>query len=292
LQRKKRKDIYVDNMIAFVGQNDYHAPRLTVKETFDFAFQCKSGGTHVPKQFVKTAEQREMVRKLDKADAYPTAIEKVLGLDGVANTFVGNNEIRGVSGGQRRRVTTGEMVQAPFPILCADELSTGLDSSSTFSICNAIMHFTQVQSRVRILSLLQPSPETVALFDEIILIAEGKILYSGPVGEIEDYFARLGYVAPDTMDVADFCQVISSPDGAKLYKQPEGSPQETPYTVDELAAAFQRSDQYQKVLNIQKGPWANTWTSDTMDSVNSTPMTTMLHQRFRNSGESGNRPEL
>jgi ABC-type multidrug transport system ATPase subunit len=176
------------------------------------------------------------------------------------------------------------MVQSPFPILCADELSTGLDSSSTFSICNAIMHFTQVQSRVRILSLLQPSPETVALFDEIILIAEGKILYSGPVGEIEDYFARLGYVAPDTMDVADFCQVISSPDGAKLYKQPEGSPQETPYKVDELAAAFQRSDQYQKVLNIQKGPWANTWTSDTMDSVNSTPMTTMLHQRFRNSG--------
>lgn len=85
-------------MIAFVGQTDYHAPRLTVDETFDFAFQCKSGGTHVPKQFIKTEEERQLVKRLDKERAYPRVIEKVLGLDGVKDTFVGNNEIRGVSG--------------------------------------------------------------------------------------------------------------------------------------------------------------------------------------------------
>ena len=156
-----------------------------MRETFNFAFQCKSGGTHVPKEFLKTDEQRQRVQQLDDEDAFPRCIEQMLGLDGVANTFVGNNEIRGVSGGQRRRVTTGEMFQGSFPIFCADELSTGLDSSSTFSICNTLMHFTQVQSRVRVLSLLQPSPETVSLFDEIVLLSEGKVLFSGPVGEVE-----------------------------------------------------------------------------------------------------------
>lgn len=271
-------------MIAFIGQNDYHAPRLTVRETFDFAFQCKSGGTHIPKQFIKTDEQRKAVKEMDDADAYPMIVEKILGLDGVSNTFVGNNEIRGVSGGQRRRVTTGEMIQALFPIMCADELSTGLDSSSTYSICSSIMHFTQVLSRVRVLSLLQPSPETVSLFDEIILISEGKLLYSGPIGEIEDYFADLGYHAPDTMDIADFCQTISTPDGAALYKPPEESLQKTPYTADELAAAFQMSDRYKDILKTQKGPWANQWKLDQMDKDITTPMTSMLHQKYRNGG--------
>jgi ABC-type multidrug transport system ATPase subunit len=60
---------------------------------------------------------------------------------------------------------------------------------------------------VKIISLLQPPPETVANFDEIILLAEGKIVYSGPVVDVIDHFNSLGYEIPARMDVADWLQV-------------------------------------------------------------------------------------
>jgi ABC-type multidrug transport system ATPase subunit len=59
----------------------------------------------------------------------------------------------------------------------------------------------------KIFSLLQPPPETVANFDELILLGEGKIIYSGPVNEVIDYFDYLGYEIPERMDVADWLQV-------------------------------------------------------------------------------------
>lgn len=68
---EEKQTFYVENVISFVGQLDFHAPRLTVKETFDFAFQCKSGGTHIPKQLVVTKDAKEFVEKLDQADAMP-----------------------------------------------------------------------------------------------------------------------------------------------------------------------------------------------------------------------------
>jgi ABC-type multidrug transport system ATPase subunit len=58
-----------------------------------------------------------------------------------------------------------------------------------------------------IISLLQPPPETVANFDELILLGEGKIIYSGPINEVIDYFNSLGYEIPERMDVADWLQV-------------------------------------------------------------------------------------
>jgi ABC-type multidrug transport system ATPase subunit len=60
---------------------------------------------------------------------------------------------------------------------------------------------------VKIISLLQPPPETVANFDELILLSEGKIIYSGPVDEVLDHFNSLGYEIPDRMDLADWLQV-------------------------------------------------------------------------------------
>jgi ABC-type multidrug transport system ATPase subunit len=65
-----------------------------------------------------------------------------------------------------------------------------------------------------IISLLQPPPETVANFDELILLGEGKIIYSGPINEVIDYFNSLGYEIPERMDVADWLQVSK---GMKRY---------------------------------------------------------------------------
>lgn len=90
---------------------------------------------------------------------------------------------------------------------CNDEISTGLDAARTYDISKILGETTRIRHTVRIVSLLQPSPETVALFDELILLGEGRILYAGPVDEVTRHFKSLGYEQPDRMDPVDWLQV-------------------------------------------------------------------------------------
>ena len=100
------------NLVAFVRQNDAHAPRLTVAETFQFSGNCKD-------------ENVRNNKKGTSKDGKVGLTLEGLGLSHVQDTFVGNEQIRGVSGGQRRRVTLGEMLVFDTPLLCGDEISTG-----------------------------------------------------------------------------------------------------------------------------------------------------------------------
>ena len=135
------------------------------------------------------------------------------------NTFVGDptRGIQGISGGQRRRVTVGEMITGQVPVLLGDEISNGLDSTSTLDLVESLLHFGRLQNYSRVISLLQPSPEVVALFDQVIVLSEGRIIYAGPVDEVEDYFAFLGFRSPDFLDISDFLQLVSTDDRESLY---------------------------------------------------------------------------
>jgi ABC-type enterochelin transport system ATPase subunit len=222
-----------------VTQNDQHAARLTVKETFDFAFQCRSGGTHKPRGMKENSEAETLIKKMDEEGWMVDVSLEGLGLSHVGDTFVGDADVRGVSGGQRRRVTVGEMMQSQTPIMCADEISNGLDAASTYDIIRNFLHMTKVMKRTRVVSLLQPSPETFGLFDEVILLSEGKLIYAGPTEEVVDYFQDLGYMLPARMDVADFLQSLSTPDGSELFHPP--NPNEQHYTPAKFADVFRAS---------------------------------------------------
>jgi ABC-type multidrug transport system ATPase subunit len=74
----------------------------------------------------------------------------------------------------------------------------------------------------KIISLLQPPPEVVALFDETILVSDGKIIYCGPTCDIIDHFEALGYSLPERMDVADWLQQLPTPDGAQFLTDKSG----------------------------------------------------------------------
>lgn len=264
-----KSDVHIENAISFIGQIDFHAPRLTVEETFDFAWQCTTGGTHkyAAEELITIEAARDLIRKLDAKKADVKAKLDAMDLSHVANTFVGSSEIRGVSGGQRRRVSIGEMWQlTSAPVLCGDELSTGLDAASTYQIMFSLMHYTRLHKRTRIVSLLQPSPETVSLFDEIILLAKGKILYTGPIATVESYFASLGYHPPDQVDIADFLQMISSQDGEQLFhpSEEQRAIRATPYSIDELAEKFRESYIYRRIktqLTMQNGSYQHEWGS-------------------------------
>ena len=109
--------------------------------------------------------------------------------------------------------------------MCLDEISTGLDAATTFDITRMLAIASRLTQTIKIVSLLQPPPETVANFDELILLAEGKIIYNGPVENVVEYFEALGYSIPERMDVADWLQALPTKDGWQYLKNDDNTPQ-------------------------------------------------------------------
>jgi hypothetical protein len=136
---------------------------------------------------------------------------KGLGLEGCADTLVGNSMIRGISGGQRKRVTSGEMLVGPSNVLFADEISTGLDSATTFEICSRLRALCHLVSGTVLVSLLQPTPETYNTFDDIMLLSGGRLVFHGPREMIMPFFQDQGFACPLGKGDADFLQEVTTP---------------------------------------------------------------------------------
>lgn len=91
-----------------------------------------------------------------------------------------------------------------------DEISTGLDSSTTHQIIKHLRNSTHALDGTTIISLLQPAPETFELFDDIILVSEGQIVYQGSRDAAVDFFEDMGFRCPERKNVADFLQEVSN----------------------------------------------------------------------------------
>lgn len=101
------------------------------------------------------------------------------------------------------------MLVGPAKVLLMDEISTGLDSSTTFQVVNSLKHYVHILGGTAVISLLQPAPETYNLFDDIILLSEGHIVYQGPREQVLEFFRSFGFICPERKGVADFLQEVS-----------------------------------------------------------------------------------
>jgi ABC-type Mn2+/Zn2+ transport system ATPase subunit len=142
---------------------------------------------------------------------------KVLGLSECANTLVGDGAIRGISGGQKRRVTLGEMLMPPRSIRYMDAISNGLDAATTFDIIQALRLVTRSVGLTTVVSLLQvrslrcniddvltqvvsfssvlkPAPDVFYSFEDVIVMADGQIIYHGM--NCDAAFLQLTNLAP------------------------------------------------------------------------------------------------
>jgi ABC-type multidrug transport system ATPase subunit len=209
---------------AYVSQHDLHMGELTVRETVNFSAKCQGIGHRYDLLVELSRREKEAGIVPDpetdiymkaaatgeqKADVVTNHILKVLGLDICADTIVGNNMLRGISGGQKKRVTTAEMLVTPGRALFMDEISTGLDSSTTFQIVNSIRQTIHIVGGTAVIALLQPAPETYELFDDIILLSDGQVVYSGPREHVLQFFESVGFKCPQRKGVADFLQEVS-----------------------------------------------------------------------------------
>jgi ABC-type multidrug transport system ATPase subunit len=101
------------------------------------------------------------------------------------------------------------MLVGPSRALFMDEISTGLDSSTTHQIVNSLKQTIHILNYTAVISLLQPAPETYDLFDDIILLSDGQIVYQGPRENVLGFFEHLGFQCPERKGVADFLQEVS-----------------------------------------------------------------------------------
>ena len=102
----------------------------------------------------------------------------------------------------------GEMIVGPTKALFMDEISNGLDSSTTYQIISCLQQLAHITDASVLISLLQPSPEAFDLFDDVMLMAEGMIVYHGPRSSVLEYFEGIGFKCPERKGVADFLQEV------------------------------------------------------------------------------------
>ncbi|XP_073157366.1 ABC transporter G family member 39-like isoform X2 [Henckelia pumila] len=237
---------------AYIGQHDLHHGEMTVRETLDFSGRCMGVGARYEMLAELSRREKEAGIKPDpEIDAFMKAesisgqrsslvtdyVIKLLGLDVCSDIMVGDEMRRGISGGQKKRVTTGEMLVGTKRALLMDEISTGLDSSTTFQIVKYMRQMVHIMDATMIIALLQPAPETYDLFDDIILLSEGQIVYQGPRENVLEFFQHMGFKCPQRKGVADFLQeVTSKKDQAQYWFKKEQSYKYI--SVTEFAKAF------------------------------------------------------
>ena len=102
------------------------------------------------------------------------------------------------------------MIVGPTKALFMDEITNGLDSSTAFQIVTCLQQMAHITDATVLVSLLQPAPETFDLFDDLILMSEGKIVYHGPRDHVLEFFEDCGFRCPERKAVADFVQEVSA----------------------------------------------------------------------------------
>lgn len=258
----KRFDQFVpERSAAYVSQIDLHYGELTVRETLEFSARCQGAGSRgmvVDELEAKEAEAgivpdplldafvKSMVRG-GKRSLITEVVLRLIGLDHVSGTVVGNAMLRGISGGQKKRLSTGEVIVGPARALFADEISTGLDSNTTFEIIKALRDACHVLQSTMVVGLLQPAPETFDLFDDVILLAAGKVVYHGPKDEVLPFFEGIGFTVPINRGVADFLQEVTVPseqekywaDETRVYKYITPRSMQREFQITELWAAME-----------------------------------------------------
>ncbi|KAJ9656445.1 FAD-dependent urate hydroxylase [Coniosporium apollinis] len=178
------------SVIGFVDQEDTMLPTLTVHETI-----LDSAMLRLPKEMSLAAKEQKV-----------EDVEKQLGIYHIRHQQIGSEEGsgRGISGGEKRRVGIAcELVTSPS-ILFLDEPTSGLDAFNAFNVVECLVTLVKNYNRTVIFTIHQPRSNIVALFDQLILLARGRTVYSGPFSSCQAYFDHIGYACPPGFNIADY----------------------------------------------------------------------------------------
>ncbi|KAF8049471.1 hypothetical protein N665_2204s0001 [Sinapis alba] len=262
---------------AYVMQDDLLFPMLTVKETLMFASEFR-----LPRSLSKSKKMERVEALIDQ-----------LGLRNAADTIIGNEGHRGVSGGERRRVSIGiDIIHDPI-VLFLDEPTSGLDSTNAFMVVQVLKRIARSGSMV-IMSIHQPSARIIDLLDRLIILSHGKSVFSGSPTSLPQFLSEFGHPVPEKGNITEFAldivrELEGSTQGTKELVefnekwQQNQSPRATPMTTPYKALSLKESI----VTSVSRGKLVSGSTSSnpiSMETVSyaNTPLveTYILSKRY------------
>ncbi|XP_072982848.1 ABC transporter G family member 23 [Typha latifolia] len=179
-------------LCGFVTQEDNLLPLLTVKETLMFTakFRLKD---------MSSSEKEERVMSLMQE----------LGLDHIADSYVGDEEFRGISGGERKRVSIAVDVIHDPPVLLVDEPTSGLDSRSALQVVELLASMAKSRTQILILTIHQPSYRILGYVSTFLLLSHGTVAHYGSLKSLEETISRMGLKIPTQLNPLEYAMEIT-----------------------------------------------------------------------------------
>ncbi|KAI9149007.1 ATP-binding cassette transporter CGR1 [Paramyrothecium foliicola] len=213
---------------------DKHFPHLTVGQTLEYAASARTPSHRL----------NGMSRK-DFSQYVANVVMATFGLSHTRNTKVGNDFIRGVSGGERKRVSIAEMALSGSPFTCWDNSTRGLDSATAFKFVQSLRMMSDIGHQSNAVAIYQASQAIYDLFDKATVLYEGRQIYFGPASEAKAYFERQGWHCPPRQTTGDFLTSVTNPQERQAKP---GMEKQVPRTPEEFERYWRNSRQYQALL--------------------------------------------
>jgi ABC-type multidrug transport system ATPase subunit len=191
-------------MSGYVMQDDLLNPYLTVRETLYYTGELRLPATFTPAQ--RSARVGEVIAEM--------------GLTHCENVIVGDPSKKGISGGERRRVCIGMELLTRPTLLFLDEPTSGLDSVTALSLVRLLQKLTRSGKCSMLISIHQPQAKLFALFDRLLLLKSGSILFQGSIPDALKLFEDCGFPVPHYSNPADhLLDVITPPMDITIFEE-------------------------------------------------------------------------
>ena len=218
----------------YQAEVDVHFPQFTVGQTLKFAAEARAPRNRLPG--VSREQYAEHMRDV---------IMAVFGLSHTVNTKVGNDFVRGVSGGERKRVSIAEAALGRSPLQCWDNSTRGLDSATALEFVKTLKISTSLTGSTACVAIYQASQAIYDVFDKVVVLYEGRQIYFGNAIRAKQFFIEMGFDCPERATTADFLTSLTSPGERSARPGFEGR---VPNTPDEFAAKWKESEDRAQLL--------------------------------------------
>ncbi|KAJ6372035.1 hypothetical protein OIU77_002374 [Salix suchowensis] len=221
---------------AYVTQDDTLITTLTVKEAVYYSAQ------------LQLPDSMSMAEKKERAEM----TIREMGLQDAMNTRIGGWGSKGISGGQKRRVSICIEILTHPKLLFLDEPTSGLDSAASYYVMSRIARLDQKDGNRRtvISSIHQPSSDVFQLFDSLCLLCAGKVVYFGPASEANEFFTLNGFPCPTLQNPSDHFLKTINKDFERDLEQGVEDAFTAEAAINTLTKAYQSSDNYQQVKRL------------------------------------------
>ncbi|CAK9786637.1 ATP-binding cassette transporter [Cutaneotrichosporon oleaginosum] len=220
--------------VLYNQEDDDHLPTLTVAQTLRFALRLKT-----PKKLpgVSAREYRENLLEL---------LLSMLNIKHTANTVVGNAFIRGVSGGERKRVSIAEQFCSGAALCSWDNSTRGLDASTALDYAKSLRLLTDIMQQTTFVSLYQAGEGIYKQFDKVLLLNDGHVVYFGPAAEARAYMVSLGFLDLPRQTSADYLSGCTDPNERRYQEGRDET--NVPSTPEAMEEAYRKADIYARMV--------------------------------------------